>query len=105
MRVHVKALAQEDGSYLATEVLLQNEQVGGMREVSGTVSSIDSGARSFVVDAGGTSITVTTDGQTDYKKRGGTASFSDVTAGAAVEVKGILQSDGSVLARKVRLES
>jgi hypothetical protein len=105
MRVHVKALAQDDGTFLATEILLQSDQVGGMREVSGTVTSVDSDARSFVVDAGGTSIAVTTDAQTDYKKRGGPASFSDVTAGAAVEVKGILQPDGTVLARKVRLES
>ena len=103
-RVHVKALSQDDGTFLATEVLLQNDQVGGMREVSGTVASVDPGARTVVVDAGGTSIAVSTDAQTDYKKRGGPASFTDVVVGAAVEVKGILQSDGSVLARKVRIE-
>jgi hypothetical protein len=105
MRVHVKALAQDDGTYLATEILLQNENVGGMREVSGSVASVDSGAGSFVVDAGGTSIVVETDGHTDYKKRGGPASFADVIAGASVEVKGILQADGHVLARKVQIES
>jgi hypothetical protein len=104
-RVHVKALAQDDGSFLATEVLLQNENVGGQREVSGTVSSVDSNAGSFVVDASGTAITVETDGRTSYKKRGGPASFSDVTAGSSVEVKGILQSDGTILARQVRIES
>jgi len=105
MRVHVKALAQDDGTYLATEILLQNENVGGMRQVSGTVSSVDSIAGSFVVDASGTSITVDTNGQTDYKKRGGAASFSDVTVGASVEVKGALQPTGHVLAKQVRLES
>lgn len=105
MRVHVKALAQDDGTYLATEILLQNENVGGMRQVSGTVSSVDSTAGSFVVDAAGTSIVVDTNGQTDYKKRGGAAAFSDVTVGASVEVKGVLQANGHVLARQVRLES
>ena len=104
-RVHVKALAQGDGTYLATEILLQNEHVGGMREVSGTVASVDSGSGSFTVDANGTSVVIDTDGQTNYKKRGGPASFGDVTAGASVEVKGILQANGHVLARQVRIES
>jgi hypothetical protein len=104
-RVHVKALAQDDGTYLATEVLLQNENVGGQREVSGSVTSVDSGAKSFVVDASGTPITVTTDSRTTYKKRGGPAAFTDVVAGASVEVKGILQSDGTIVARQVRIES
>lgn len=105
MRVHVKALQQDDGSYLATEVLLQNQNVGGMREVSGTVSSVDAGAESFVVDSGGVSVTVQTDGSTHYQKRGGPASFADIVAGAAVDVKGILRGDGTVLARQVRVQS
>ena len=105
MRVHVKALAQDDGTFLATEVLLQSEKVGGQREVSGTVASIDSSAKSFAVDTGGTTIGVDTDSRTTYKKRGGPASFADVVTGASVEVKGILQSDGTVLARQVRIES
>jgi hypothetical protein len=104
-RVHVKALAQDDGTYLATEVLLQNENIGGQREVSGSVTSVDAGTGSFVVDASGTSITVVTDSRTTYKRRGGPASFADVGAGASVEVKGILQSDGTILARQVRIES
>ena len=106
MRVHVKALQQDDGSYLATEVLLQSQNVGGMREVSGTVSSVDSGAGSFVVDAGGgTSVTIQTDSSTHYQKRGGSGSFADVVAGGAVDVKGVLRSDGTILARQVRVES
>lgn len=106
MRVHVKALQQDDGSFLATEVLLQNQNVGGMREVSGTVSSVDSGAGTFVLDAGGgTSVTIATDGSTHYQKRGGSASFADVVAGAAVDVKGVLRPDGTILAHQVRVES
>jgi hypothetical protein len=106
MRVHVKALQQADGSLLATEVLLQNQNVGGMREISGTVSSVDSGAGSFVVDAGGgTSVTVQTDASTHYQKRGGSGSFSDVVMGATVDVKGVLRSDGTILARQIRVES
>jgi hypothetical protein len=105
VRVHVKALQQDDGSFLATEVLLQNENVGGMREVSGTVSSVDSTAGSFVVDSSGTSVTVQTDASTHYQKRGGPGSFADVVAGAAVDVKGVLRSDGTILARQIRVES
>lgn len=106
MRVHVKALQQDDGSFLATEVLLQNQNVGGMREVSGTVSSVDSGAGSFVLDAGGgTSVTIQTDSSTHYQKRGGAGSFADVVMGAAVDVKGVLRSDGTILARQIRVES
>jgi hypothetical protein len=105
MRVHVKALAQDDGAYLATELLLQSEHVGGMREVSGTIAALDSGASTFTVDAAGTSVVVETDAGTDYKKRGGRAGFADLTVGAAVQVKGILQADGHVLARQVRIES
>jgi len=105
MRVHVKALQQDDGSYLATEVLLQNENVGGMREVSGTVSSVDSSAGSFGLDASGTSVTIQTDASTHYQKRGGAGSFSDVVVGAAVDVKGVLRSDGTILARLIRVES
>lgn len=106
MRVHVKALQQDDGSFLATEVLLQNQNVGGMREVSGTVSSVDSGAGSFVLDAGGgTSVTIQTDSSTHYQKRGGSGSFADIVTGAAVDVKGVLRSDGTILARQIRVES
>ena len=105
MRVHVKALQQDDGSFLATEVLLQNQNVGGMREVSGTVSSVDTGAGSFVMDTGGTSVTIQTDSSTHYQKRGGPGSFADVVQGAAVDVKGVLRSDGTILARQIRVES
>jgi len=106
MRVHVKALQQSDGSFLATEVLLENQNVGGMREVSGTVSSVDSGAGSFVVDAGGgTSVTILTDSSTHFQKRGGSGSFSDIVTGAVVDVKGVLRSDGTILAQQIRVES
>lgn len=105
MRVHVKAVQQADKSYLATEILLQNENVGGNREVSGTVLSVNSGGGSFVVQAGGGTVTVKTDSSTMFKRRGGSASFTDVVVGASVEVNGTLQADGSVLARKVTIES
>ena len=104
MRVHVKAMLQADGVYLATEILLQGENVGGEREAEGTVASIDSGAKSFVVTTAAGPITVKTDSSTKFKKKGSSASFSDIAVGAMVEAEGTLQPDGSILAGKVTIE-
>jgi hypothetical protein len=104
-RVHVKALEQEDGTFLATQILLQGDHVGGSRSFSGNVVSIDAGDQSFVVRANATDITVETNGSTRFHRRGGQASFSDITVGSGVEVRGTLQGDGSVLATKVTIES
>jgi hypothetical protein len=104
MSVHVKAMLQTDGTYLATEILLQDQNVGGEREVEGTVASINSAAKSFVVTTPSGPVTVETDSGTSFTKAGAPASFSDVAMGAMVEAEGTLQSDGSVLARKVTIE-
>jgi len=101
MRVHVKAMKQSDSSYLATEVLLQDENPGGNREVEGTVQSVSS--PDFVVSSGGVLVTIHTDSSTMFKRHGGSASFSDLSPGVAVDVNGMLQSSGSVLARKVTI--
>jgi hypothetical protein len=104
MRVHVKAMLQGDGTYLATEILLQDENIGGEREVEGSIASVDAGAKSFVVTTVSGPITVKTDASTTFKKKGTTATFSDVVMGAMVEAEGTLQADGSILARKVTIE-
>jgi hypothetical protein len=104
MRVHVKAMLQSDGTYLATEILLQDENVGGEREVEGTVASVNASAKSFVVTTVSGPITVKTDSSTNFKKTGSSASFTDVIVGAMVEAEGTLQADGSILARKVTIE-
>jgi len=103
-RVHVKALQQPDQSYLATEVLLQSEKVGGNREVSGTVQSVDPSGGTFVVQSGAGTVTVKTGPSTSFKRHGGSATFADVVTGAMVDVNGTLQADGTVLARKVTIE-
>jgi hypothetical protein len=104
MRVHVKALLQPDNTYLATEIILQDENVGGNRELTGTVTSVNASEMSFVVQSTGASVTVKTDSSTTFRKRGSAASFSDVTTGVMVDVHGILQADGSILARSVTIE-
>jgi len=104
-RVHVKALEQEDGTFLATQILLQGDQVGGSRSFSGSVLSIDDSDESFVVSSNTANITVRTDASTRFHRRGGQANFSDIAVGSGVEVRGTLQGDGSVLAQKVTIES
>jgi hypothetical protein len=104
MRVHVKAMLQTDGTYLATEILLQDEKIGGEAEVTGTVASVNTAARSFVVTTVSGPITVKTDSSTTFKKKGPSASFTDVAVGTMVEAEGTLQADGSILARKVTIE-
>ena len=104
-RVHVKALEQDDGTFLATQILLQGDRVGGSRSFSGTVLSIDAADGRFVVSSSSASITVQTNASTRFHRRGGQASFSDVVVGSGVEVRGTLQGDGSVLAQKVTIES
>jgi hypothetical protein len=104
-RVHVKALEQEDGSFLATEILLQGDRVGGSRSFSGSVISIDAAEESFVVASSAANVTVQTNTSTQFHRRGGHAAFSDLAVGSNIEVRGTLQSDGSVLATKVTIES
>src|SRR6266498_3478754 len=97
----IEGLIQADNTYTATEIQLQDQNVGGHRNVSGSVTSVDAAAKSFVLSSGGVSITITTNSSTKFHKRGSTASFADVTVGAMVDVNGILQGDGSILATKV----
>jgi len=104
MRVHVKALLQADNTYLATEIILQDENVGGNRDVEGTVTSVNSMEMSFVVQSTGAPVTVKTDSSTTFRNRGSSSTFSSVTIGVMVEVEGILQADGSILARRVTIE-
>lgn len=104
MRVHVKAMLQGDGTYLATEVLLQDQNAGGEGEAEGSVASVNAAAGSFVVTTASGPITVKTGPSTTYKKKGSAATFADITVGAMVEAEGTLQTDGSILARKVTIE-
>ena len=104
MRVHVKAMLQGDGTYLATEILLQDQNAGGEGEAEGSVASVNAAAGSFVVTTASGPITVKTGPSTTYKKKGSAATFADITVGAMVEAEGTLQTDGSILARKVTIE-
>lgn len=109
-RVHVKGALQTDGTYAATEIIVQDEGSGGgggggETEAQGTIQSIDSVAMSFTVqESDGTVVTIDTDANTVFTMGGQPASFSDLATGQMVEVEGTTQADGSVLASHVSIE-
>jgi hypothetical protein len=103
MEVHVKAVQQADGSYLATEILVQDLVAGGT-DASGSISSIDSGASTFVLHTSQGDVTIATNDATIYRRKGKAAAFSDLTVGARIEVKGTIQNDGSILAQEVTID-
>jgi Domain of unknown function (DUF5666) len=102
MRVHVKASPNVDGTYLATEIIVQDNGSDGETEVSGTIASIDSTTSSFTVqEADGTIVTVATDSSTIFRIGHVAGTFANLAVGDVVEVSGLAQADGSILARRV----
>src|SRR5262249_55566557 len=72
-------------------------------ELNGTVSSINAANSTFVLQvAGGGTKTVTVSPQTVFD--GGPQRFSDLRAGMSVEVKGNLQSNGTLAALRIHGE-
>lgn len=104
MRVHVRATAQTGGSFLASEILVQDEDVEPERDVHGTIKSIDTGKTLFVLSTGSGDVTIHTDGTTVFEKNDQTVAFSALAVGDQAEVEGTQQTDGSILARKVDVE-
>lgn len=103
MEVHVKGVLQGDGTYLASEILVQDLAAGGT-DATGTILSVDSGASTFVLHTSAGDVTVATNDSTIFRKRGKAAAFTDLAAGARVEVKGTVQGDGSILAQEVTID-
>ena len=113
MTVHVKAALQADGvTYLAGEILVQDENTGGgsgggdnETELSGTVSALDCGAGTMVLTTDSGDVNVTFDANTVFKSKGQVLTCGDLAVGDDAEVDGALQTDGSVLAAKVSFEA
>ena len=103
MRVHVKAVVRSDGSYLATQILVQDDP--NAEDLTGTVGTVDVATGSFVLTTATGGVTIETNGSTQVVRNGQPASFSVVAPGLAAEVEGTLQPDGSVLASMVLVES
>ncbi len=118
MDVEAKGTRQADGSLLATKVEGQNENANeneaqdeneneaqdeNENELKGTIGSIDAGHSTFVLQvAGNATKTVVVSPQTVFD--GGLNKFSDLKTGMSVEVKGNLQSDGTLAATRIKSE-
>ena len=99
--VEVKGLLQADGAFAATVVKVEEMSA----EVEGIVAAITGGscdAKNLVFTVtpkNGPVRTVKTSAATKFDQ-----SCSKVVVGAKVEVEGVLQADGSILATKVEIE-
>ncbi len=114
MTVHAKAALQADGvTYLAGEILVQDENNGdgsegsgdNETELSGTVKALDCGAGTMVLSTDGGDVNVTFDANTAFKSKGKVVTCGDLAVGDDAEVDGTLQADSSVLAAKVSFEA
>jgi hypothetical protein len=103
MRVHVKALIRTDGSYLATQIFVQDNP--NTVDLTGIVATLDVATSSFMLTTATGGVSIATDGSTEIQRNGQPASFSAVTPGSHAEVEGTRQPDGSVLASRILLES
>jgi hypothetical protein len=103
MSVHVKGVLQGDGTYVASEILVQDLVAGGT-DATGTILSIDSGASTFVLHTAQGDVIIATNTSTIIRKRGKAAAFSDLAVGSRVEVAGTVQGDGSILAQEITID-
>jgi hypothetical protein len=107
MQVEVQGVRQTDGSVLASQVESGGEdtqdnegQHENEQEVSGTVLSVGVDSFSLKTEHGTKTITVSKTTIFD----GGLTGLGDLKVGKQVEVKGALQSDGSIAATRVHGE-
>jgi hypothetical protein len=107
--VSVEGTTQTDGSILATKIRRDNgdgddddDDSGGTQQVqfSGTVASVGSGQ---LMVAGKT--VMVGPSTTIVDSKGGKLALTDVKAGDTVDVDGAVQSNGSILASKIKDES
>lgn len=98
-RVEVEALQRTDGSLLALEIERKNrdDDDDGI-ELKGKVESITPPSLRVA------GRTVATNTATRIERNGRSIALTALRTGERVEVKGILQSDGSILARKIEVE-
>jgi len=110
MHVEAKGARQADGSLLATKVEGQNENANeneaqdeNENELKGTIGSINVANSTFVLQlAGNATRTVVVSPQTVFDD--GLSEFSDLKTGMSVEVRGNLQSNGTLAATRIKSE-
>ncbi|MFZ1280609.1 MAG: DUF5666 domain-containing protein [Ignavibacteriaceae bacterium] len=99
--VQVQADMRNDGTYLATRVKSEDNSGGNENEVELTGYVTEVGTNSFVIN--GTTFFV--DANTEYRGRHGSAfSFEQIQVGLLLEVKAYAQTNGDLLAVRVKTE-
>lgn len=99
--LHIAALSQREHRSIRVDVKghdASEHQGESESTLSGAIDSIT--APSFLV--GGRTVTTTT--ATTFQKSGAQITFTDLSVGDSVEAEGAVQTDGSLLARTVRVE-
>jgi Domain of unknown function (DUF5666)/Secretion system C-terminal sorting domain len=98
--VQVQADLRNDGTYLASRVKSE-DGVGNENEVEITGYVTEVGTNSFVINGA----TFYVDANTEYRGRNGnTFSFGQIVVGILLEVKANLQTNGDLLATRVKTE-
>jgi len=97
--VEVEADILQSGKFLATEIEVENNNHFNEFEVEGHIDSLGFD----LVYVGGQEFSVTA--QTEIRgDHGAHLSFSDLTVGMFVEIKAVIQQDGSFWAKKIEIE-
>lgn len=79
----------------------QNDENGEMEDITGSVTNVSAPKFTISVQQTAQSLTFTTDSSTKFE---GVAGVSGLTNGMIVEVDGVTQPDGSLLAKKVEVK-
>jgi hypothetical protein len=103
--VEIEGTLQGDGSIVACKVSFEPPEVEET-EVSGAINGApDGGAQTFVLTTDQGDVTIDVNSDTIIKEQHDLKTFADLADGMSVEVEGVLQDDGSILATKISIES
>ncbi len=98
--IEVKGTSAADGSITATRLTIESDPTGAVSEVEfvGSITAVSGSAANGRLTVGGRTVTVTA--ATEYRGKAASA-FAALKTGMRIEVKGVSQSDGSVLATRI----
>ena len=103
--VEIEGTLQDDGSIVACKVSFEPPEVEDV-EVSGTINGApDGGTQTFILTTDQGPVTIDVNSSTVIQEHHDLKSFTDLADGMSVEVEGVLQADGSILATKISIES
>lgn len=98
-RVQVQAQKQTDGSELATKITVQGST--NSVELHGVIASVNVAGHSFVLTTADSSVTIAVTGDTKFSHDSG--GLAGLRIGAQVNVQGVKQPSGSVIASHIEV--